>query len=352
MGLRHLIFARAGFAAAAAFSAALIASASSAAAQTTIRVALDGGFTGPSAPFLIALDRGYYRSEKLDVTIEVATAPPDSVSRVASGAVEFAVADINTVARYRDQHPAAPIKAVFMVYNKPPYAIIARKSRGISTPKDLEDKKVGAPTADAANAQWPLFAKLNDIDVSKVKIENVAAAVREPMLAAGQVDAVTGSSLSAYLNLKERGVPVDDLVIMPMADYGLHLYGDAIIVNTKFASENPEAVKAFLRAYLKGLKDTIRDPARAVESVIKRSEGAKKDVELERLRMAIRDNIVTEEVRTNGLGAVDTTRLANAINQLVLTFSFKKKPEGPDVFDASFLPRAAERRVNGLPRPG
>ncbi len=91
-----------------------------------------------------------------------------------------------------------------------------------------------------ASALWPVFAKLNDIDVSKVKIENVAAAMREPMLAAGQIDAVTGTSFFAYLNLKERGVPLDDLVTLQMADYGLPLYGDAIIVNADFAAEHPE----------------------------------------------------------------------------------------------------------------
>ena len=57
----------------------------------------------------------------------------------------MAFADINALIRYRDQNPSAPIKAVFMVYNKPPYAIVARKSRGITEPKQLEGKKLGAP---------------------------------------------------------------------------------------------------------------------------------------------------------------------------------------------------------------
>jgi NitT/TauT family transport system substrate-binding protein len=185
-----------------------------------------------------------------------------------------------------------------------------------------------------------------------VKIDNVAAAIREPMLAAGQVDAVTGTSLSTYLSLKERGVPLDDLVILPMADYGLQLYGDAIIINTNFASKEPNAVKGFLRAYVKGLKEAIRNSARSVDSVIKRNETARKDVELERLRMAIQDNIVTEEAQINGLGGVDAKRLANAIDQLAQTFKFKIKPEPSDVFDASFLPPEAERKVGGPQRPG
>jgi NitT/TauT family transport system substrate-binding protein len=215
----------------------------------------------------------------------------------------------------------------------------------------LAGKRIGAPPGEMASALWPAFAKLNDIDTAKVKIENLAAAVREPMLAAGQIDAVTGTSFFAYLNLKERGVPLNDLAILQMADYGLPLYGDAIIVNTAFAAEHPDAVKGFLRAYLKALRETIRSPARAVESVLKRNDGAKKEIELERLRMAITDNIVTEEVQANGLGGIDAARLARGLGLLTETFKLKVKTEPSDLFDASFLPPFAERRL-GPARPG
>src|SRR5262249_33354348 len=95
--------------------------------------------------------------------------------------------------------------------------------------------------------------------------------------------------------------------LMPMADYGLKLYGNAIIINPKFAAEKPEAVRAFLHAFLKGLKDIVRRPVDAVDAVVRRDEALKKEVELERLRMAIRDNIVTPEVKPTAM-APSTTR--------------------------------------------
>jgi NitT/TauT family transport system substrate-binding protein len=134
---------------------------------------------------------------------------------------------------------------------------------------------------------------------------------------------------------------VDDIVVMLMGDYGLKLYSNAIIVNAKFAAENPEAVKGFLRAFLKGLKDTVA--TRAIESVLRRNEDAKKEVELERLQMAIRDNILTTEVRTNGYGGVDTERFERGIDQIGLAYKFKAKPSVADIFDLSFLPPAGER---------
>ena len=135
--------------------------------------------------------------------------------------------------------------------------------------------------------------------------------------------------------------------IMLMADYGVNLYGNTIIVNPKFAADNPDAVKGFLRAFVKGLKDTIKDPSTAVDSVIRRNDIAKKPVELERLKMAIDANMLTPEVKKNGYGAVDEDRLAKAIDQIALTYEFKHaRPKAAEAFDSSFLPPATDRKAN------
>jgi NitT/TauT family transport system substrate-binding protein len=326
---------------------ALAVTSLSAQAQTVpIKLVLDWRFEGPAAPFLVAADKGYFTAEGLDVSIEPGTGSVEPIPRVATGAFDIGFGDINTMIKYRDQNAANGIKAVFMVYNKPPFAIVSRKSRSVTTPKDLEGKKLGAPTGDATFAQWPVFVQANGIDASKVTVENVAFPVREPMLAAGQVDAVTGFSFSSYVTLKDRGVPVDDIVLMRMADYGVRLYGNTIMINAKFAAEKPEAVKGFLRAFLKGLKDTVHDPAHALESVLRRNDLAKRETELERLRMAIRDNIVTPEVKQHGYGAVDPERFQAAIDQIAQSYKFKNKPNAADLFDPSFLPPESELRAH------
>jgi NitT/TauT family transport system substrate-binding protein len=315
------------------------------AAETPVRFTLDFKFEAPSAPFLLAIDKGYYKTEGLDVTIDEATGSLESIERVASGAYDAGFADINALIKFRDAKPSTPVKAVFMLYNRPPFAVIGRKSRGISNPKDLEGKTLGAPAGDGAYAQWPIFVQANNITGSKVTIENVSFPVREPMLAAGQVDAITGLSFFSFIDLKEKGVPVDDLVVLLMADYGVNLYGSAIIVNSKFAGEHPDAVKGFLRAFTKALKDTVARPATAVESVLKRNSLARKNVELDRLNIAIRENIVTPEVKANGYGSIDDNRFTHAIEQIALTHKFKAaRPKAEDVFDSSFLPSPAERK--------
>jgi NitT/TauT family transport system substrate-binding protein len=334
----------AGLVLAAAVGTALLAG--PAAAQQAIKFSLDFKFEGPSAPFLVAIDKGYFKAEGLDVTIDTAAGSLEPITRVASGTYDMGFGDINSLIKFRDANPANAIKAVYMVYNKPAFSIVGRKSRGVAKPKDLEGKTLGAPPPDGAWAQWKIFTQANGIDPSKVKVEAVGFPVREPMLQNGQVDAITGFSFSSFINLKSMGVPVDDIVVMLMADHGVNLYGNTIIVNPKFAAEKPEAVKGFLRALIKGLRDTIRDPSAAVDTVIKRNDVARKEVELERLQMVLKQNIVTPWVQANGVGGIDRARFEKALDQIGLTFTYKNKPKTEEVFDDRFLPPAEERKAN------
>src|SRR6188768_1871556 len=294
-------------------AAASALAATTATAQTAIKFSLDWKFEGPAAPFLVAIDKGYFKAEGLDVTIDSAGGSLEPINRVASGTYDMGFGDINSLVKFRDANPGTPIKAIFMVYNKPAFSIVGRKSRGVSSPKDLEGKKLGAPPPDGAYAQWPIFTQANGIDASKVTIVNVGFPVREPMLASGEVDAITGFSFSSYINLKDRGVPASDITVLLMADYGVNLYGNTIIVNPKFAAEKPEAVKAFLRAFVKGLHETVKNPMTAIDSVLKRNDVAQKEVELERLQIALKYNIITPEVKKIGFGAVDADRFDKSI---------------------------------------
>ncbi|HEV2954615.1 MAG TPA: ABC transporter substrate-binding protein [Xanthobacteraceae bacterium] len=325
--------------------AALLA-AGPALAQTPVKFTLDGKVEGPVAPFVVAVDKGCFKAQGLDVTIDPALGTPEAIGRVASGGYDMGFAGIVALMKFRDQNPGAPVRAVFMVYNKPAFAIVGRKSRGVLKPKDLEGRKLGAPLADAAYAQWPIFVNANGIDATKVTIVNIGIPVREPMLASGEVDAISGLSFSSALDLKQRGVPPDDINVMLMADYGVELYGSAVLVNSKFAAEKPEAVAALLRGLVCGINETVRSPLAAIDSVLRRNDASPGDLELERLRMALHDNILTREVKANGYGGIDGARFERAINQLGLAYPFKTRPKFGDVFDPSFLPSAGERDLN------
>ena len=234
-----------------------------AAAQTPVKFALDWKFEGPSAPYFVAIDKGYYKAEGLDVTVDSGPGSVAGIARVAAGTYPLGFFDINSLTRFNNENPDKPLKAVLMVYDSPPFAIVTLSKFGIAKPKDLEGKVLGAPAADGAFAQWPAFVKESGIDASKVKIENVGFPVREPMLASGQVAAITGFSFSSYFNLLEAKVAPADIKVPMMTDYGLVLYGNAVIVNPEFAKANPKLVAGFVKATIKGMQGTVKDPARA-----------------------------------------------------------------------------------------
>lgn len=325
--------------------AAGLALAAPAVADTDVKFALDWKFEGPSAPYFVALDKGYYKAEGLNVTIDTGPGSVAGIARVAAGTYPLGFFDINSLVKFRDQNPDKAVKAVMMVYDQPPFAIATTTKTGIAKPKDLEGKVLGAPAADGAFAQWKAFVKENGIDDSKVKIENIGFPVREPMLADGKVDAITGFSFSMYFNLLQRNLKPADIKVMLMSDHGLVLYGNAIMVNPDFAKANPKIVAGFVRATIKGVQDTIKDPEAAIKSVMKRNETADEKTELERLKMSLRDNFVTPWVKANGLGDVDMARLSKSIDQIGITYEFKAKPKAEDVFTSEFLPPAADRKL-------
>ena len=314
-------------------------------AETSIKFANDWKWEGPAAPLLLAWDTGLYEAEGLDVQMDTGKGSLDAIPRVASGTYQMGNADINALIKFRDKNPDLPVMAVFMIYNAPPFAIIGRKSLGVNAPKDLEGKILGAPAPDGAYAQWKAFVRANDIDASMVTIENVGFPVREPMLAQGNVHAITGYAFSSFINLKANAVPEDDISVLLMRNYGLDLYGNVIIVNPEFAESNPDAVKAFIRATVKGFQMAISDPSSAVKHVINHNDVAREEVELERLQMAIDQNIVTDEVLQNGIGGVDMDRLERSIDQIALTYEFSSRPDAAGIFDGSFLPAADSRMV-------
>ena len=314
-------------------------------AETDVPFALDWKFEGPSAPYFAAIDNGHFGAADLNVEISAGQGSLDAIPKVASGAFPMGFADINSLVKFLDQNPGAPVTAVMMVYDKPPFAVVGRKSLGVSEPKDLEGKVLGAPPPDGAWAQFPAFATANNLDVDKITVEPVGFPTREPMLAEGNVAAVTGFSFSSFLNLVRLGVPEEDISTILMADYGLELYGNAIIANTDFAAANPEVVTGFLTAVAAGWKDAIADPEAAITSLIDRNPAADAALEQRRLQLAIDANVLTDAVQANGMGAVDADRMATALEQLAETYEFQNAPDASLYFTDAYLPAADARKL-------
>ncbi|CCD87819.1 conserved hypothetical protein; putative signal peptide [Bradyrhizobium sp. ORS 285] len=312
-----------------------------------VMFALDRPLDGSMAPVVLATSRGLFGAQGVAVTMTTAKGSPDAIARVASGEADMALADINELIRYRDGANSAPVKAVFVLFNRAPYAIIARKSRGINALADIDGKTLGVAEGDLSIRLWPAVVKHNHLKPETIKLSRVGAAVREPILSAGQVDAVSGFSYLSAINLRDRGVPAADLAVLRFADYGCDAYGHAVIVNPGFAAKQPAAVKGVLRALTSGLQLAIKDPQGAVAEVVSRMDDGSRELELERLHTVLADNVLTSDVRRDGIGGIAPARFERALGQIADDFKFQHKRPGPaDIFDDSFLPPADSRLVN------
>lgn len=315
---------------------------------TTIKFINDWKWEGQGAPLLLALDKGYFNQEALDVTLDKGTGSLNAIPKVASGEYQLGSADINSLIKWRSENPEMDMKAIYIIYNVAPFAVLGRRSLGVTGPLDLEGHTLGAPAQDGAFAHWPEFVLLNGILEDRVTIQDVGFPVRETMLVDGEVDAITGFSFSSYITLKQKGVPDEDISLMLMSDFGLDLYGNAIIVNPEFAEQQPWAVRAFLRAVIRGYQETIANPAAAVEHVVRREEASDADIELQRLVMAIGHHIVTDEVRSLGLGGIVESRLEKSISLQNSVHNTDDTLTSMDIFDDSFLPSLASRQVTSM----
>lgn len=319
---------------------------SAAEAATYLRFTLDRRLDGASVPFALAASRGLYRAENLEVATTTASSSTEALARLAKGDSDIAVVDFNELIRYRDGGNGVPLKAVFILHNENGYAIIARRSRGVDSVTDLQGKTLGVADGDLAIRMWPAVAKRIGFDATKVKLEKIGAAVREPMLSAGQVDAVSGLSYASALNVRDRGVPQSDLVMIRFADFGDRSYGRALVVNPAFAAANPEAVFAFIRAVINGIRLAVKDPTRAAEDVLTQMDGGSRELEFERVRTVLRDNIATPEVRRDGIGGITSERFGISIEQIAADFKFRNRPVQRDIFDDAFLPPVTSRKID------
>jgi NitT/TauT family transport system substrate-binding protein len=312
---------------------------------TPIKFQLDWRFEGPAALFLVPAAKGYFKDAKLDVTIDAGNGSGGAVTRVASGTYDMGFADMAALMEFHANNPDAPNKpvAVMMVYNNTPASVMALKKSGIKTPADLNGKKLGAPVFDAGRRAFPIFAKANN--VTGVQWTAMDPPLRETMLARGDVDAITGFTFTSLLNLEARGVKAEDVVVLPYADFGVKLYGNAIIASPKILKENPAAVRAFLLAFSKGMKEVLAKPEAAIETVKARDGIINSALETRRLKLAIDTVINSADARAEGFGQVKGPRLSLMASQVSDAFGTKTRVNADAVWNGSFLPSAAELNV-------
>jgi len=316
-------------------------------AQTRVKFVLDWQIQGPQAPFVTAKVGGHFAQQGLDVTVDRGAGSQKTIELVATGTYDMGYGDINSMIEYNVKNPGAPLIAVHMVLNTPPFALFSLKKYGIKEPKDLAGAAIGAPAGDAPRRLWPIFAKNAGVPVNSVSWTNMAPPLREPALVKGDVKAISGFYFTGFLNLTENlKVPESEVVAFKYSDFGIDLYGNAVIVRVDWLKANPETVRKFVAGLNAGFKAVLKDPPAAIRHIKSVEQLANEATELKRLQLAIQANIVNDEVRRNGLGAIDPARMQRAIDQVVQSFELAGKPTVAQVFNAEYLPPLAQRKLD------
>ncbi|HVY57891.1 MAG TPA: ABC transporter substrate-binding protein [Xanthobacteraceae bacterium] len=314
-------------------------------AETKVRFSLDWIPGSVHAPFFIAYYKGYYKAEGLDVAIDRGKGSVGLVQQLAAGVYDMGYPDISVLTEFNAKNPDKAFPEVMMGYEQAPAAVVVLKESGITTPKQLEGHVLGAAANDATFKLFPTFAQHAKFDMEKVKVQYIDPKLRETLLAKRQVDAIIGQVFNTKLELKAKGVDPGQVVPFLYRDYGLDLYGNGLAASATFLKEHPDAVKGFVRATLKGVRDMVANPEEAVQMTLKFEPLLNADIERDRLKLAMECCIITPNVLKHGFGAVDKARLDRGIGILAASYKLPRTPKADEVFDSAYLPPEKDRMV-------
>ena len=306
-------------------------------AQSKIRFTLDWIMQGPQSTFLRAAESGCFAREGVDVAIDRGFGSGDAVAKVAAGNYDAGFADFNVVMEFNARSSGPKALAVFVMHDASSASVLTLTSTGIAAPKDLVGKRLASPAGDASRRLFPILAKGAGLDPAAVVWQNISPELREPMLARGEVDAITGLTYTGIMSLVAVGVPVERIRTLKYTDYGADLYGHAIVVNPGFAAANGPAITALIRCTAETMRESLKTPEPSIAALQKRDPLVNAAIELERLKLSIDCCWVTANTRANGFSAVAEPRLVASIRTVADAFGFA--PPRPDqVYTARYLP--------------
>jgi NitT/TauT family transport system substrate-binding protein len=312
--------------------------------MTDIRFTLGWKTQGSDAPFLMALSRGYFAEEGLNVTIDQGEGSAATVTRIMGGAYDAGFGDINAIIQNAAARPGEAPVMVYQLWNRPPFAIVTPKTSGIETPADFEGKKLGGAQGTPTTRLFPVFAKLNGVDLETVSQENMAPNLQEPMLIRGDIDGAFVFTITSWFNLiANRQDPAADFNWFQFEDYGMDLYSNGLMVSRALLTENPEAVAGLVRAVNRATLEISQDQDIAVEAIMAFDNLVDPELERARLEFALTNLMNAPETTEIGIGDLVDERLTRSIAIVAEGYGLERLPEASEIFDRSFLPPVADR---------
>jgi NitT/TauT family transport system substrate-binding protein len=307
-----------------------------AAAQTPVKLVLDYAVQGQQAPIVLAADGGYFKSVGVDLQVDRGYGSADAIARLASGAYDLAFADLGALVQFNAKHSENALIDVFQVYDVAPMVILSLKTSNITKPTDLAGKRIASPPGASSRVMFPIFAATNKVDTSAITWLGVTPQLRETMLKQGQADATT-ALITDVAGLKSIGISENDISVMQFSDYGLNIYGHALLTTPEFAAKHPDVLKKIVKGVAEALKTSIANPSVAIAAIKKRDALVDVDLERHRLELVINSAIVSDHVKAAGLSAVDMDRMQKTIDVITTTFETPAL-KAASIYHSEYLP--------------
>jgi NitT/TauT family transport system substrate-binding protein len=291
----------------------------------------DFGFNGRHAYYYVALERGYYRQAGLDVSFVRGNGSADAIRKVGAGAAQVGFADAGSLVLAR-ANDGVPVRMVAVVYAAPPHAIYATEDGNIRKPQDLVGRRI-ADSAGSANAVlFGAYAKAAGFDRSRVTWQVADGAALPVLLATGRAEAVgqftVGEPLLAVVVAPKK------LVRLAYRDVGLDYYGNGIIASEALIAKEPDTVRRFVAATLRGMADAFADPAMAGRTIARYQQQIKPEIgaaEIEQVRALAVD-------AARQLGAIDPAKIAATVRVIAGAYTLNKPALPEEIWAAGFVP--------------
>ncbi len=313
---------------------------------TDIRFTLGWKTQGSDAAFFVAKDKGYFEEEGLNVMIDQGEGSGATVTRIMGGAYDAGFGDINAIIQNAAERPNEVPVMVYMMWNQPPFAIVTKKTSGITSIEDFPGRTLGGAQGTPTTRLLPVFARTNGLDIDAIAISNMAPNLQEPMLIRDEIDGALVFNITSYFNLlNNRQDPENDFDWWQFGDYGLDLYSNGLMVSQRLLNDNPDAVAGLVRAVNRASIEIGTDQDTAMEAVMNFDNLVNEEVERMRLNFAYERLMASEEAAEIGLGDVDDERLARSIDIVVEGYELSTTPTVDQVFSREFLPEREEREL-------
>ena len=214
-------------------------------------------------PFYLALDRGYYKTAGLNLTIGQGKGSTMTAQVVGAGSETFGLMDMSIMMLAASS--GAPLKAIGGYIQRSPDAAVFLSSSKIKSPKDLEGKRWGYSVGSSSESLFPLFAAKTGVDESKIIKITMNPGAKLSFLLSGRIDMIADWGVTVDPLIAAQGQTPENFVY---ADYGVFFIARALVTTTNMISTKPNVVKAFVAATVKGIDETIKNPTVAVDALI------------------------------------------------------------------------------------